>query len=74
MLEGPFIGASLFDVALFLRLCYRPRELSTSDLAAMLDSLPPLLVLAHKLDAPLVRESVAAAIKGEGETWHDRPA
>ena len=69
MLEAPFEGASLFDAALFLRLCYQPRELPTN-LAATLDSLPSLLHLAHKLDAPLIQYMVAASMAGESGAWY----
>ncbi|PRW56132.1 BTB POZ and MATH domain-containing 3 isoform X2 [Chlorella sorokiniana] len=54
VLEAPFQGFSLHDVALFLRLVYNQewREAAVDTLGALHDSLPALLRLAHRLDVP----------------------
>ena len=64
VLEAPFHGATLFEACVFLRLCYRPCELSPADLAAMLGSLPGLLRLARELDAPRVHGLVRGCMAG----------
>jgi hypothetical protein len=38
VLEEPFKGVSLFETALFLRMCYQPHELSAATLASTLGS------------------------------------
>lgn len=63
VLEAPFEDASLFDTALFLRLCYQP--LNRPRLATELGALPGVLLLAHKLDAPQVQAAVVAVMAGE---------
>lgn len=64
MLEAPFQDSSLLDASLFLRFCYQPRELSPTNLAAVLGSLPGLLRLAHKLNAQQIQEAVSKAMAG----------
>ncbi len=53
-LEAPFQGFTQHQVALFLRLVYNQewREAVPDTLGALHDSLPALLRLAHRLDAP----------------------
>lgn len=65
VLEEPFKGCSVYEAALFLRLCYRPHELTQASLAGQRDSLPCLLRLAHKLDAGRILQEVVKHMKGE---------
>ena len=65
VLEEPFRGCSLFEAALFLRFCYRPRDVTPANLAAQRASLPALLRLAHKLDAGLIFKQVLEHMRGE---------
>ena len=72
VLGDPFSGSSLFEAALFLRLCYRPRDVNPANLAAQRASLPALLALAHKLDAPRILTAVVAHMAGEWKPWLGR--
>jgi len=65
VLEEPLSGCSLFEAALFLRLCYRPQDVSHANLAAQRPSLPALLRLAHKLDAGRIMKEIVNHMKGE---------
>lgn len=65
LIESPFEDAALFNTALFLRFCYQPHNLTPANLAAALGSLPGLLLLSHKLDAPLIQSAVAKCIASE---------
>ena len=60
------MNAALLDTTIFLRLCYRPEEVTTANLAGVLGSLPGLLRLANKLDMPRIQATVVEAMKGEG--------
>lgn len=64
VLGEPLSDCSLFEAALFLRLCYRPQDVTHANLAAQRASLPALLRLAHKLDAGRIFEEVAKHMKG----------
>lgn len=73
VLEEPFRGVKLKDGILFLCLCYRADEVSGSqDPAFLLDSLAPLLLLAHKLDAQTIQDLVTVTMAGEGGGGHRR--
>lgn len=63
-LEEPLAGCSLFEAALFLRLCYRPQELTPANLASERGSLPALLRMADKLDAQRILQATADCMKG----------
>ncbi|PRW32688.1 cyclase-associated 1 [Chlorella sorokiniana] len=58
VLEEPFRGCSLYEAVPFLRLCYRPQDVTQAHLAGERASLPALLRLAHKLDAGRILEQV----------------
>ena len=64
VLGEPLSDCSLFEAALFLRLCYRPQDVSPANLVAQRASLPALLRLAHKLDAGRILGEVAKHMKG----------
>lgn len=74
VLEAPFQDSSLLDVALFLRLTYWPDErTSSSNLTAAHDSLPSVLRLAHKLDAPRMFAGISTHMAGwdpRGRSMH----
>lgn len=76
VLEEPLRGFSLHDVALFLRLVYNQewREGVAATLGALHDSLPALLRLAHRLDAPglqgtLTKYMAGLRLGGTGNGW-----
>ena len=65
MLQAPFKGCSLFETCLFLRLCYRPGELTRCNLVVcVLGSLAGLLRLAHQLNAPQIQQAVCECMVG----------
>lgn len=67
MLEEPFRGCSLYEAVPFLRLCYRPQDVTQAHLAGERASLPALLRLAHKLDAGRILEQVVMHMTGESK-------
>lgn len=64
VLDEPFRGCGLFEVALFLRFAYHPRDLSSANLAAVQDHLPALLRLVHRLDAGQVLRALCDHMSG----------
>ncbi|PRW58293.1 hypothetical protein C2E21_2818 [Chlorella sorokiniana] len=64
VLEQALEEYSLREVALFLRLVYRPDDASPSRLYFELGSLAGAASLAHQLDAPRVLKSLVAAMEG----------
>lgn len=54
----------MWDAVLFLRFCYRPRDLTPANMAAVQSSLPVLLRLAHKLDVADICAEVGKHMAG----------
>lgn len=66
VLEEPFRDCTLQDTLVFLRFCYRPDDRTPANLAAVLESLPGLLRLAHRLDAPRIQQAVVDFMMATG--------
>lgn len=74
VIEAPFRDCSLFDACRLLRFCCHLEVRALANLAAVLGSLPSLLRLAHRPDAPRIQQAVCERMAGKAPGQQARPA